>query len=305
MGIRRYTFTISAALSIAAMIGFATVGMHLGVDFAGGSIVEVKAKQGAADTDDIRARLGDLNIGPISARRLGDTSSALIQLESQGGGENAEQSAITLVRDELGEDYDFRRVEVVGPAISGELTRAATLGVLASLLVILIYIWARFEWQFAVGAIVATLHDIILMLGLFVLTGLEFNLTSVAALLTIVGYSLNDTVVIYDRLRENLKRYHKMPLPILIDASINQTLSRTVLTAATTLLALAALSLFGGEVIRSFAFVMLVGVALGTFSSIYIAAPVLIVFKLRPDALDNDQDKKAAEPDSQSGNSAV
>lgn len=305
MGIRRYTFTVSAALSIAAMIGFATVGMHLGIDFAGGSIVEVQAKQGAADIDDIQARLGDLNIGNVSARRLGDTSSALIQLESQGGGENAEQSAITLVRDELGQDYDFRRVEVVGPAISGELTRAATLGVLASLLVILIYIWARFEWQFAVGAIVATLHDIILMLGLFVLTGIEFNLTSVAALLTIVGYSLNDTVVVYDRLRENLKRYRKMPLPILIDATINQTLSRTVLTAATTMLALAALSLFGGEVIRSFAFVMLVGVAVGTFSSIYIAAPVLIVFKLRPDALDNDQDRNAAEPDSQSGNPAV
>jgi uncharacterized protein len=152
------------------------------------------------------------------------------------------------------------------------------------------------QWQFAVGAIVAALHDIILILGLFVLTGIEFNLTSVAALLTIIGYSLNDTVVVYDRMRENLKRYRKMPLPILIDASINQTLSRTVLTAATTMLALAALALFGGEVIRSFAFIMLAGVAVGTFSSIYIAAPVLIVFKLRPDAPDNGNDKKAAEP---------
>ncbi|MDM9622217.1 protein translocase subunit SecDF [Rhizobium sp. S96] len=305
MGIRRYTFTASAALSIAAMIGFATVGMHLGIDFAGGSIVEVKAKQGAADPDDIRDRLGDLNLGDISVRRLGDPASALIQLESQGGGENAEQSAITLVRDELGDDYDFRRVEVVGPAISGELTKAATLGVLASLAVILIYIWMRFEWQFAVGAIIATLHDIILVLGLFVLTGMDFNLTSVAALLTIIGYSLNDTVVVYDRLRENLQRYRKMPLPILIDATINQTLSRTVLTAATTMLALLALSLFGGEVIRSFAFVMLIGVAMGTFSSIYIAAPVLIVFKLRPDAFDNDQDRNAAEPGTKTGNPAI
>ncbi|WP_160004416.1 protein translocase subunit SecDF [Rhizobium sp. 18055] len=303
MGIRRYTFTASAAVCIAAMIGFATVGLHLGVDFAGGSIVEVKARQGAADPEDIRARLGDLNLGDVAARRLIDPASALIQLESQGGGENAEQSAITLVRDELGNDYDFRRVEVVGPAISGELTRAATLGVLASLVVILVYIWSRFAWQFAVGAIVAALHDIILILGLFVLTGIEFNLTSVAALLTIIGYSLNDTVVVYDRMRENLKRYRKMPLPILIDASINQTLSRTVLTAATTMLALAALALFGGEVIRSFAFIMLAGVAVGTFSSIYIAAPVLIVFKLRPDALNND--KKAAEPETPTGNPAV
>lgn len=190
------------------------------------------------------------------------------------------------------EDYDFRRVDVVGPAISGELTMMATLGVLAALAAILIYIWIRFEWQFAVGAIVATLHDVIIMLGLFVFTGIEFNLTSIAAVLTIVGYSLNDTVVVYDRMRENLKRYKKMPLPILIDASINQTLSRTVLTAATTLIALLALFLFGGEVIRSFTFAMLFGVALGTFSSIYIAAPVLIVFRLRPEAPDGEESNK-------------
>ncbi|KQV83634.1 protein translocase subunit SecDF [Rhizobium sp. Root1220] len=305
MGIRRYTFTVSAALSIAAMLAFAMLGTNLGVDFAGGSLVEVKAKQGAADPADIRARLGDLNIGDIDADRLGDASLAVIRIQAQGGGENAEQSAMTLVRDELGDDYDFRRVEVVGPAVSWELTRAATLGVLASLAVILVYIWMRFAWQFAVGAVIAALHDIILTLGLFVVTGMEFNVTSIAAILTVVGYSLNDTVVVYDRMRENLKRYRKMPLPILIDASINQTLSRTVLTAATTLLALAALCLFGGEIIRPFAFVMLFGVAVGTFSSIYIAAPVLIVFKLRPDVLDNDPDKKVTEPDARSGNPAV
>jgi SecD/SecF fusion protein len=197
------------------------------------------------------------------------------------------------VRGELEQDYDFRRVEVVGPSVSGELTRNATLGVLASLAAILIYIWVRFKWQFALGAIVATLHDIILTLGLLVLTGMEFNLTSIAAVLTIIGYSLNDTVVVYDRMRENLRHYKQMPLPILIDASINQTLSRTILTSATTLLALAALYLFGGEVIRSFAFVMLFGVAVGTFSSIYIAAPVLILFKLRPK---NPQDDGEAQP---------
>jgi SecD/SecF fusion protein len=163
------------------------------------------------------------------------------------------------------------------------------IGILASLFAILVYIWIRFEWQFAVGAIVATLHDVIIMLGLFVLTGMEFNLTSVAALLTVVGYSLNDTVVVYDRMRENLKRYRKMPLPILIDAAINQTLSRTILTAATTLLALFALYIFGGAVIRSFTFTMLFGVALGTFSSIYIAAPVLIIFRLRRETGGEDE----------------
>lgn len=289
MGIRRYVFTASAVLCIAAMLAFATVGLQLGIDFTGGSLIEVKAKQGNADIADLSARLNELNLGTVRVERIGDATNALIRVGSQDGGENAEQSVATFVRGELAEDYDFRRVEVVGPAVSGELTMLATIGVLASLLAILIYIWIRFEWQFAVGAIVATLHDVIIMLGLFVLTGMEFNLTSVAALLTVVGYSLNDTVVVYDRMRENLKRYRKMPLPILIDAAINQTLSRTILTAATTLLALLALYIFGGSVIRSFTFTMLFGVALGTFSSIYIAAPVLIIFRLRRETGGEDE----------------
>ncbi|MBX5021094.1 protein translocase subunit SecDF [Rhizobium lentis] len=292
MGIRRFVFTASAAISLIAMAAFATVGLQLGIDFTGGSLIEVTAKQGNADIDDLRSRLDELNLGEVSVEPTGRPSNARIRIASQGGGENAEQSAATLVRGELSADYDFRRVEVVGPAISGELTMMATLGIVAALAAILIYIWIRFEWQFAVGAIVATLHDVIIMLGLFVLTGIEFNLTSIAAVLTIVGYSLNDTVVVYDRMRENLKRYRKMPLPILIDASINQTLSRTVLTAATTLLALLALYLFGGDVIRSFSFAMLFGVALGTFSSIYIAAPVLIVFRLRPEASNGEESNK-------------
>lgn len=204
-----------------------------------------------------------------------------MRVQSREGGENAEQTSVLLVRGELEDSYDIRRVEVVGPSISGELTRAATIGILISLLAIIVYIWVRFEWQFALGAIIATLHDVLLTIGLFVVTGMEFNLASVAALLTIVGYSLNDTVVVYDRIRENLKRYPRMPLPILIDTSINQTLSRTVLTGATTLLALLALCLFGGEAIQAFAFVMLFGIAVATFSSIYVAGPVLILFKLR------------------------
>jgi SecD/SecF fusion protein len=289
MGIRRYVFTASATLCIAAMLAFATVGLQLGIDFTGGSLVEVTAKQGNADIADLSARLNELNLGPVRVERIGDATNALIRVGSQDGGENAEQSVATFIRGELAEDYDFRRVEVVGPAVSGELTMLATIGILTSLFAILVYIWIRFEWQFAVGAIVATLHDVIIMLGLFVLTGMEFNLTSVAALLTVVGYSLNDTVVVYDRMRENLKRYRKMPLPILIDAAINQTLSRTILTAATTLLALFALYIFGGAVIRSFTFTMLFGVALGTFSSIYIAAPVLIIFRLRRESGGEDE----------------
>ena len=306
MGIRRYTFTVSAALSVATLVAFATIGMHLGIDFAGGSIIEVRAKQGVADPADIQSRLQDVIPGDVQVERLADRLGAVIRVHAQEGGENAEQSAVTLVREELGKDYDFSRVEVVGPAVSGEITTTASLAMLAALIAILIYIWLRFEWQFAVGAIIATLHDVILTLGLFVLTGMEFNMTSIAAILTIVGYSLNDTVVVYDRMRENLKRYSQMPLPILIDASINQTLSRTILTSATTLLALLALYIFGGEVIRAFTFVLLFGVAVGTFSSIYIAAPVLILFKLRPDKFQTGGESNGpAAGDIQSGKPAV
>ncbi|MBB6483638.1 protein translocase subunit SecDF [Rhizobium lusitanum] len=306
MGIRRYTFTISAALSVATLLAFATVGMHLGIDFAGGSIIEVRAKQGVADPADIQSRLENIIPGDVQVDRLTDRLGAVIRVHAQDGGENAEQSAVTLVREELGKDYDFARVEVVGPAVSGEITTTASFSVLAALIAILIYIWLRFEWQFAVGAIIATLHDVILTLGLFVLSGMEFNMTGIAAILTIVGYSLNDTVVVYDRMRENLKRYSQMPLPILIDASINQTLSRTILTSATTLLALLALYIFGGQVIRSFTFVLLFGVAVGTFSSIYIAAPVLILFKLRPDKFQaGGESNGPAAGDIQSGKPAV
>ncbi len=295
MAIRRYTFGIAGALALASMVGFFTVGLNLGIDFQGGSIIEVKARSGTADIGEIRDRLSELNLGEVQAQGFGDPASVLIRIQAQEGGENAEQSAITLVRGELEDAYEFRRVEVVGPAVSGELTQQATIGVAVSLLMILIYIWFRFEWQFAVGSIIATLHDVILTLGLYVLLGIEFNLTSIAAILTIIGYSLNDTVVVYDRMRENLRRYKKMPLDVLIDTSINQTLSRTVLTGSTTLLALLALYLFGGEVIASFTLAMLFGVLVGTFSSVYIAAPVLIAFKLRPETF-QERDAESARP---------
>lgn len=297
MAIRRYTFAVAAVLSLVSLIGFTTVGMNLGIDFKGGSIIEVKARSGNADISEIRTRLSELNLGEVQAQGFGDDASVLIRIQAQEGGENAEQSAITMVRGELEEAYEFRRVEVVGPAVSADLTWGATIGVAASLLAILVYIWFRFEWQFALGAIIATLHDVILTLGLFVFVGIEFNLTSIAAILTIIGYSLNDTVVVYDRMRENLRRYKKMPLDVLIDISVNQTLSRTVLTGSTTLLALIALYFFGGEVIASFTLAMIFGVVIGTFSSIYIAGPVLIAFKLRPETFqERDAEIEAARP---------
>ncbi|MFZ2100635.1 MAG: protein translocase subunit SecDF [Oricola sp.] len=299
MRLRRFTFSGSAALVIASMVLFGTVNMNLGIDFKGGSLIEVQAKGEAADIGDIRSRLNGLNLGDVQVQGFGESRDVLIRVEEQGGGENAEQSVITKVRGELQADYDFRRVEVVGPTVSGELAQAGTIAVLASLFAILVYIWLRFEWQFAVGAIVATSHDVLMTIGMYVVTGLEFNLSSIAAILTIVGYSLNDTVVVYDRVRENLRRYKKMPLPELLDLSMNQTLPRTIQTSLTTLLALIALFFFGGEVLRSFVAAMIFGVVVGTYSSIFIAAPLLILFKLRSGALDRDEVEKEATANTQ------
>jgi SecD/SecF fusion protein len=296
MWLRRITFSMSAAVVLLSMVLFATVNMNLGIDFKGGSLIEVQSRNGPADTGDIRGRLSGLNLGDVQVQGFGSESDVLIRVESQGGGENAEQTVITRVRGELQADYDFRRVEVVGPTVSGELAQAGTIAVFAALLAILVYIWLRFEWQFAIGAIVATTHDVLLTIGMFVVTGLEFNLSSIAAILTIVGYSLNDTVVVYDRVRENLRRYKKMKLPELLDLSMNQTLPRTILTSVTTLLALFALFFFGGEVLQSFVAAMIFGVVIGTYSSIFVAAPLLILFRLRPGALDRgkgDGEKKA------------
>ncbi|WP_223478010.1 protein translocase subunit SecDF [Oricola indica] len=294
MWLRRITFSGSAVLVIASMVLFATVNMNLGIDFKGGSLIEVQSKSEQADIGDIRARLNNLNLGDVQVQGFGTERDVLVRIEAQGGGENAEQTVITNVRSELEADYDFRRVEVVGPTVSGELARAGTIAVVSALLAILVYIWLRFEWQFAVGAIIATTHDVLLTIGMFVVTGLEFNLSSIAAILTIVGYSLNDTVVVYDRVRENLRRYKKMQLPELLDLSMNQTLPRTIQTSLTTLLALMALFFFGGEVLQSFVAAMIFGVVVGTYSSIFIAAPLLILFKLRPGALDRDDKEKDA-----------
>lgn len=281
MKLRRVTFTLSAIASIAAVALFMTINMNYGIDFKGGSSIEVQSREGPADIGDIRARLSDLNLGEVQVQEFGDPREVLIRVQAQDGGENAEQTVIAKVRGELEDAYEFRRVEVVGPTVSGELARAGTIAVLVSLMAILIYIWLRFEWQFAVGAILATLHDVIMTVGFFVITGIEFNLSSIAAILTIVGYSLNDTVVVYDRVRENLRRFKKMPLPELLNLSMNQTLSRTIMTSVTTLLALAALFVFGGEVIRSFTAAMIFGVVIGTYSSIFIAGPLLILFRMR------------------------
>ncbi len=283
MAVRNAVFLATAALSL-VIAGMLAMGeLRLGIDFTGGAAVEVQAKSGKADAFDISARLADAGVAVQTVDTRVDERRAIVRLTSQGDGENAEQTSVLVARGELEDDYDFRRVEVVGPSISGELIDTATLGFVAGLLALIAYIWVRFEWQFAIGAVIALAHDVFFTLGFLAVANIEFNISAVAALLTVVGYSLNDTMVVYDRIRENLRHFKQMPLPILIDDAINRTLSRTVLTSATTLIALAALALFGGEAIRTFALTLFFGVAVGTISSIYIAGPILILFRLRPE----------------------
>ena len=284
---RKAAFGFSIVSSIAAIAMFFTMGLNYGIDFLGGSSIEVRAQSGAADVADVRERLGSLQIGEVQVQEFGSESDLLVRIGSAED-DVTTQANVTAAQQELASDYEIRRVEVVGPTVSSELALAGTIGVLAAMAAMLVYIWLRFEWHFGLGAIASTLHDVILMIGFFVLFGIEFNLTSIAAILTIVGYSINDTVVVYDRVRENLRRYKKMPLIELLDLSMNQTLSRTVLTGITTLLALTALYLFGGEVIASFTLAMIIGIVVGTYSSIFIAGPMLVLFNLRPGALSLD-----------------
>jgi len=274
---RRISFPISATLSIVAITLFFTHGLNFGIDFKGGTLMEVRAKSGTADIGSMRASLSTLGLGDVQLQQFGGPAEVLIRIAEQAGGEQAQQAAVTKVRDALGEGVDFRRVEVVGPRVSGELLAYGMIGLMLAIVAILIYLWFRFEWQFALGAMIANVHDIVLTIGFMSITQVDFDLTSIAALLTILGYSLNDTVVIYDRIREMLRRYKKMPMPQLLNESINSTLSRSIITHLTVSLALLALLLFGGHAIHSFTAVMMFGVVLvGTYTSIFIAAPILI-----------------------------
>ncbi|MBX3580991.1 MAG: protein translocase subunit SecDF [Rhizobiaceae bacterium] len=285
---RNIGFAVSGIMSVLVVVAFFVKDFNYGIDFLGGSMIEVQAKNGSADPGEVRSRLGDLNIGEVQVQEFGTEGSLLIRLQSQGTGDNAEQSVVQMVQSELADEYDFRRVEVVGPTVSSELAMSGTIGIALSMLALLIYIWFRFEWQFGLGAVVSTIHDVIIIVGVYVVLGLEFNLSSIAAILTVIGYSINDTVVIYDRIRETLRKYKKMPIEEIINISLNQTLSRTILTGLTVLLALFALYFFGGEVISSFVFAIILGVLIGTYSSLFIAGPMLILFDLRPSSEKDD-----------------
>jgi preprotein translocase subunit SecF len=273
--------TLSIVGMALSLLLFAVRGLNYGVDFKGGSLIEVQSTSGPADLASLRDKLNRLGIGAVQIQTFGAPSDVLIRVEQQPGGEAEQQVALKKVTDALAGQYTPRRVEVVGPAVSSELRMTGFISVAAGLLAIVAYVWFRFEWQFALGAIVALTHDVLLTVGVFALLQLEFDLSIVAALLTILGYSVNDTVVVSDRIRENLRKYKRMELNELLNLSINETLSRTILTACTAIVVLLALYIFGGEVIRNFNFAMLFGVIVGTYSSVFIAAPLLGYFGVK------------------------
>jgi preprotein translocase subunit SecF len=277
MRFRRISFPLSAILSVLAIVAYFSIGLNFGIDFIGGTLIEVQSKTGPADLGRMRSTLNALNLGDVQLQQFGAPTDVLIRIPQQPGGETAQQEAVTKVRNALGSDVDYRRVEVVGPRVSGELLTYGIIGLMLAILGILIYLWFRFEWQFALGAMIANVHDLVLTVGFMSLMQLDFDLSTIAALLTILGYSLNDTVVIYDRIREMLRRYKRLPMHELLNISVNATLSRSIITHVTVTLALLSLLIFGGPVIHSFTAAMTFGAVLvGSYTSIFIAAPLLI-----------------------------
>ena len=281
---RKVFIALSSALLVGSIVLLATAGLNYGIDFKGGTLIEVKVKSGTMDIGELRGQVSALNLGDVQIQGIGGAGQeALIRIEEQPGGDEGQQAAATKLRDLLKVKYVIRRTEVVGPAVSGELKTAGLIAVVSAIMGIMLYVWFRFEWQFSVAAILALVHDTLITMGVFSLLQLDFDLSIVAALLTLAGYSINDSVVVFDRIRENLRKYKKMPLEELMEQSINETLSRTVLTSVTTFLAVFAIYAFGTEVIRGFAFTMLFGIVIGTYSSIFVAATLLLMVGVKRD----------------------
>ena len=291
---KRIIFFVFSGLLVVMSVGLFTIkGVNYGIDFKGGILIEVRTPD-AADLGAMRLALSDLGLGEVALQEFGAPTDVLIRVQRQKGGEKAQQAAVEAVKAALGPEVDYRRTEFVGPKVSEELFWDGVMAVTFAILAILVYIWFRFEWQFGLGAVVALIHDVLSTIGLFSLLGMEFNLSTVAAILTIAGYSINDTVVVYDRVRENLRKFKTMPLTELFNRSINETLSRTVMTSVTTLLALLSLYLLGGEVLRGFSFAMIWGVVIGTYSSVCLAVPMLLYLNLGRRAGSGGEGKEAA-----------
>ena len=281
---------ISLILFIMSIFFLTFKGLNYGVDFKGGTLIELRSDNTNYKTEDIRGAFNKLNLDDLSVKKFGAEGDYVIKFKRPDLNEPDFIKNLKNNLDNYLEDYSFRRVENVGPKVSAELLQDGVTAIAIALAAMLIYIWFRFEWQFSIGAIVAIFHDVIITLGIFSLLSLEINLSIVAAVLTIVGYSMNDTVVIFDRVRENLKKYADIKIFDLTNLSINETLSRTLITSVTTLLALLSIFFFGGEILKGFSFAMILGVILGTYSSIFIANPVLVYFKVSQKTLIKEED---------------
>ena len=280
MKYHRFFAALSVIMVVGSILLIAFKGLNYGIDFSGGILMEVRAPQ-AANLSEMRSELNDLGLGEVQLQEFGQPEDVLLRMQRQEGNEAEQFAAVELVKEALGDQYEYRRTEFVGPKVGDELIESAMWAMLFAIGGIMVYIWFRYEWQFAINAILALIHDCITTVGLFALLGLDFSLTTVAAVLTIAGYSVNDTVVIYDRIRTEMRRYKKMSMPDLLNLSLNRTLARTVNTSGLTLLSVVALLLFGGDVLRSFSIALTWGMVIGVYSTIYVATPLLLYMNLR------------------------
>ncbi len=282
---------LSLLLILASLLLLTFKGLNFGIDFKGGTLIELRSSDNKINVSNLRDKLSEMNLGDVSVKKFGNDQDFLIKFENKDAKKNIIEEIKINLDKSFGDNFDFRRVENVGPKVSSELLRKGIIAISVSLAAMLFYIWIRFEWQFSLGAIIALFHDVLVTLGLFSLLNLEINLSIIAAVLTIVGYSMNDTVVIFDRVRENLKKYSDIKIFELTNISINETLSRTLITSITTLLALVSIFFFGGEILKGFSLAMIFGVIFGTYSSIYIANTVLVRLNVSQKTILKEDDK--------------
>ena len=282
---------ISLILVILSLVLLTFKGLNYGIDFKGGTLIELRSSDNNINVSNLRDNLNQMDLGDVSVKKFGNDQDYLIKFENKNNNKNIVEEIKSNLDKSFGNNFDFRRVENVGPKVSAELLKSGVIAISVSLALMLIYIWIRFEWQFSLGAIIALFHDVIITLGLFSLLSLEINLSIIAAILTIVGYSMNDTVVIFDRVRENLRKYSDIKIFELTNISINETLSRTLITSITTLLALFSIFFFGGEILKGFSLAMIFGVIFGTYSSIYIANTVLVRLNVSQKTILKEEEK--------------
>ena len=285
----KYANILSLALFSISIIFITFKGLNYGIDFKGGTLIELRSNNTEASS--IRDVLKNMNLGDVNVKKFGQKGDYLIKVEQTGDNNKLIAEIKKSLSDNLTSEVNFRRVENVGPKVSAELLQSGVIAISLSLAAMLFYIWVRFEWQFSIGSIIALFHDVIITLGIFSILSLEINLSIIAAVLTIVGYSMNDTVVIYDRIRENLGKYHRLNISDIANLSINDTLARTIITSVTTLLALLSIFILGGEILRGFSFAMILGVLIGTYSSIFVASPILKTFKVSYKTLEKEEEK--------------